>query len=129
MRYRFVLLGLSVVAVLSCKSTTATTPPTPLPCTDSGAAATVNATDGFEFTPATVTITVGQTVCWQNTGDQTHTVTDVATNGVRFNGNLPSGQAFIHTFGFGGRFEYRCKNHSTMTGVIVVKCRPGELTC
>ena len=46
-----------------------------------------------------------------------------------FDGNLPSDQAFIHTFGFGGTFEYRCNNHATMTGSVVVNCLPGDLVC
>ena len=127
MRFCLALFGLSALAALACRS--ATGPSSPLPCATSGTAATVSGTDDFAFTPPSVTITVGQSVCWQNTGMLSHTVTDIATNGTRFNGNLPSGQAFVHTFGFGGSFAYRCNNHSNMTGTVVVNCRPGDLVC
>jgi plastocyanin len=129
MRTSRALLGLVVVASVACDGSTE--PPTapPDPCANSVTAGTVSATDGFAFTPPTVTITVGQSICWQNTGRLSHTLTDVSTNGRRFNGDLAGGQAFVHTFGFGGTFSYRCRNHSNMTGTIVVNCQPGQLVC
>ena len=127
MRLSIALFGVLALAAVACESSTR--PSSTDPCVPSGAAATVGGTDNFAFTPTTVTITVGQSVCWQNTGQLVHTVTDQVTNGTRFNGNLPGGQAFVHTFGFGGSFTYRCNNHSSMTGTIVVNCRPGDLVC
>jgi hypothetical protein len=89
----------------------------------------VSATDNFAFTPSSVTVTVGQSVCWQNTGLLMHTVTDNVTNGVRFSGNLPGVQTFVHTFTFGGSFGYHCNNHSNMTGTVMVNCKPGDIVC
>lgn len=94
-------------------------------CDNSGAAATVSATDQYVYTPSSVTITVGQSVCWQNTGKLDHTVSD----GVRFNAPLPSGQTFVHTFGFGGTFTIHCAIHDNMTGTVEVKCKPGDISC
>jgi plastocyanin len=125
-----VLLGAFAFGAIACSSSSEPTRPTPAsPCVASGSPATVTASDNFAFQPTSVTVTVGQSVCWQNTGQLIHTVRDDATNGIRFNGSLPGGQAFVHTFGFGGTFTYRCGNHSNMTGTVVVNCRPGELTC
>ena len=126
MRICYTLFGLAALGALACSSDKNPTAPA-APCSLSGAAATVTATDNFAFTPPTVTIIVGHSVCWQNTGTQTHTVTDYVAS--RFNGSLPGGQSFMYTFGFGGSFTYRCSQHSNMTGTVVVNCRPGELSC
>ena len=48
------------------------------------APATVRATDDFAFTSDSVTVTVGQAVCWENAGRQIYTVTDTGTSGCRF---------------------------------------------
>ena len=120
----FAFLALTAVACSNSTSSSSTNL-----CANSGAAATVSATDNFAFTPSSVTITVGQSVCWQNTGLMMHTVTDNATNGVRFNGTLPGGQTFVHTFTFGGSFSCHCNNHSNMTGTVMVNCKPGDISC
>jgi plastocyanin len=87
------------------------------PCANSGAAATVSATDNYAYAPNSVTITVGQSVCWQNTGQLMHTVTEYAG---RFNGSLPGGQTFVHAYTFAGSFPYYCQQHSNMAGTVVV---------
>jgi plastocyanin len=105
------------VAAMACNDyTTAST--TANACAGSGAAATVNATDGLSFSPAGVTIAHGQAVCWQNTGSVTHTVT--SNDGTSFDSNLPGGQTFVHTFSTPGSFAYRCTIHAGMTGTITV---------
>ena len=80
--------------------------------------ANVNATDQKNFSPSGTTITHGQTVCWQNNGTLTHTVT--SDDGTSFNTNLPSGQVFLYTFPAAGSFPYHCTIHSGMTGTITV---------
>lgn len=126
MRTNLVLLAFLALTGVACGDSTSPSS-TPNLCANSGAAATVSATNNFAFTPPSVTITVGQSVCWQNTESMTHTVTENAVG--RFNGNLPRGQAFVYAFGFGGSFSYHCNNHSNMTGTVVVNCRPGEISC
>jgi len=121
------LVGLMGFTAIACKSSRSTGPSSVDPCTNSGAAAIVTVTGISPF--ASATITVGQSVCWQNKGTLVHTVTDNATSGRRFDGNLPAGQAFQYTFSFGGSFVYHCSNHSNMTGTVVVNCKPGDLTC
>ena len=130
MRIGPALFGFSALVAIACRSSTAPSAPAPDgPCSRAGADVTVTATDNFAFTPPSVTITVGQSLCWQNIGRLSHTVTDYSTNGTRFNGSLPGGQAFVHTFRNGGSFSYRCNQHSTMTGTVVVNCRPEDLVC
>ena len=127
MNLSLALGGFVVLVAIACRSSTS--PQSTDPCANSGTDATVSASDNFTFAPNSVTITVGQSVCWQNRGTLVHTVTDNATSGARFNGNLASGQAFVHTFGFGGSFIYHCNNHSNMTATVVVNCKPGDLVC
>ena len=79
------------------------------------AAATFNSRD--------VTVPVGSTIRWVNQTAITHTIspnspsqagtwTDVTISG--------QGTEFAHTFGTAGTFDYVCKLHSGMTGVVRV---------
>lgn len=106
------MLGVSL-ALLTTAACGGSTNPSNL-CSASGAAATVSATDSIVFSPASVTITHGQSVCWQNVGTVPHTVSDNATGGTIFNGNLPAGQTFVRTFSTAGSFGYHCNIHSSM---------------
>ena len=115
MRISLALFAFLALTGVACNDTTSSSSN---PCANSGAAATVTATDNFAFTPESVTIAVGQSVCWQNTGHQTHTVTENTAG--RFNGSLPAGQTFIYTFTFNSSFGYHCNQHSTMTGTVIV---------
>lgn len=72
----------------------------------------------FEFTPATVTIKVGDTVTWTNNGPSTHTVT--ADDGSFASGNL-WGDTFSHTFQTVGTFTYHCAISRFMTGTVIVR--------
>ena len=118
MRTNLALFASLALVALACGDSTSSTDL----CANSGAAATVTATDNFAFTPASVTITVGQSVCWQNTGNMIHTVTQTVGAGQipLFSGNLPAGQAFVFTINVGGTFGYHCNNHSNMMGTVIV---------
>jgi plastocyanin len=91
--------------------------PTPTPgVTD------VKITD-FQFSPASVTIKVGDQVRWTNNGKTTHNV--VADDGTSFTtgslgfpgqtsdpyGDPSGGQAKAVTFNTAGTFSYHCSNH------------------
>ena len=87
----------------------------------SAASHSVGATN-YRFTPATLTITVGDTVTWTNqTSDTPHTTT--ANGGAWDSGTLNPGQTFSHTFTTPGTFAYHCQFHQSlgMVGTIVVK--------
>jgi LPXTG-motif cell wall-anchored protein len=72
----------------------------------------------FQFTPASITIHVGDTVTWTNHGPSAHTAT--ANNGSFNTGVLQKGQSASHTFNTAGTFSYICSIHPFMHGTVVV---------
>jgi LPXTG-motif cell wall-anchored protein len=72
----------------------------------------------FQFTPATITIHVGDTVTWTNHGPSAHTAT--ANNGGFNTGVLQKGHSASHTFTTAGTFTYICQIHPFMHGTVVV---------
>ncbi len=77
--------------------------------------------DNFEFTPATITVTVGTKVSWTNRDDMVHTV--VAGDKSFRSEALDTGDAFSFTFEKAGTFDYFCSIHPRMTGRVIVKER------
>ena len=73
----------------------------------------------FAFAPATLTITVGDTVTWTNEDAVEHTAT--STGGAFDSGLLAQGESFSFTFTAAGTYDYLCTPHPTMTGRIVVE--------
>ncbi|RDI70836.1 cupredoxin domain-containing protein [Halopelagius longus] len=98
------------------------------------------------FTPAEITVSVGEEVVWRNTSSRGHTVTAYEDsipeeaeyfasgdyeneqtartefrNGV--NGIIESGSSYSHTFEVPGTYEYVCIPHeqSGMIGTVVVE--------
>lgn len=81
-----------------------------------GATHVIDIGDGF-FSPASLRVTVGDTVTWTNVDDAPHTVT---ANGAFDSGNLNGGQTFSHTFDATGTFTYVCLYHEEMVATITV---------
>jgi plastocyanin len=73
----------------------------------------------FAFSPASLTINVGDTVTWTNMDSVTHTAT--ATDGSFDTGNIASGASGSVTFDTAGTFNYICSIHPNMTGTIIVQ--------
>jgi plastocyanin len=71
------------------------------------------------FSPASLTIQVGDTVTWRNADDRPHTVT--ANDGAFDSGNLDEGRGFSFTFTESGTYTYRCDYHPEMQATIVVE--------
>jgi plastocyanin len=71
------------------------------------------------FSPATLTISVGDTVTWRNADDRPHTVT--SNDGAFDSGNLDEGQGFSFTFTEPGTYTYLCEYHPDMQATIVVE--------
>ena len=91
-------------------------------------AGTQNITNsGFTFSPANVTISVGDTVCWNWTSG-IHTVTNGNGSadpnvGVLFDATWDSANpTFSYTFNTAGSFPYFCRTHEFlgMSGTITV---------
>ena len=78
---------------------------------------------GFAFSPATVTVSVGDSVTWTNNDGATHTAT--ADGGSFDTGNIAAGGSDSVTFNTAGSFDYHCTIHSQMTGTVVVQAASG----
>lgn len=108
-----------------------------------GSGTTVDMNDNLKFVPASVTVSVGDTVRWENVGSLGHTVTayggkipdgaayfasggfdseDAARNGYP-DGDVAGGESYEHTFETAGTYEYFCVPHemSGMKGEVVVE--------
>src|SRR5262245_14639458 len=86
-----------------------------------GAAATVNIAIGDNnFTPAQVTVNVGDTVVWTNTGKVAH---DVTALGGAFTSprQLAPGATFSYTASTAGSFPYTCTLHLNQDGTLTVQ--------
>lgn len=78
--------------------------------------------DNFAFSPATVTVNVGDTVTWTNAegGGIPHTAT--SDTGAFDTGSIPDGASSTAiTFSTAGTFSYHCTIHPTMLGTVVVQ--------
>ncbi|MBI2777780.1 MAG: cupredoxin domain-containing protein [Chloroflexi bacterium] len=73
----------------------------------------------YGFNPADLTVTVGTTVTWTNTGGRPHTVTSI-DGGFTSSGTLSSGNTYAQTFATAGTFAYICGIHNSMKGTITV---------
>ncbi len=99
----------------------AATPPPDL----TGAAAVVRIR-GMRFEPRHVTVKPGQTVVWLNDDNLVHTITSGSgtqpSHAPLSSSFLTRGQAFRHSFGEAGKYEYLCLPHldqATMRGATV----------
>ncbi len=73
-------------------------------------------TKDFVFDPVSITVPMGTTVVWTNTGAAPHTATgDFGDSGI-----LDPGQTFEFTFNDAGTFAYFCAIHPDMQGEIIV---------
>jgi LPXTG-motif cell wall-anchored protein len=78
----------------------------------------------FSFGPSSVTVQVGDTVSWSNSGPSQHTAT--AKDGSFDTGTLNKGQSGSHTFTKAGTFSYVCTIHPFMHGTVVVAAAAGS---
>jgi plastocyanin len=77
----------------------------------------------FFFSPASVTVAVGDTVTWRNTGEAPHNATG---NGGSFStATVNGGQSTSHTFSSAGTFSYICTIHPQMKGTVRVLSSSG----
>jgi plastocyanin len=71
----------------------------------------------WTFSPSILTIHVGDTVAWTNTGQANHTVTNT---GVFDSDNLAPGAVFSFSFSKPGTYNYQCTYHPWMKGTVDV---------
>jgi len=72
-----------------------------------------------KFSPAALTIHVGDTVIWKNDDDKDHTV--VADDKSFKSENISSGDDYTFAFKKAGTFKYGCKYHPREKGTITVE--------
>lgn len=72
----------------------------------------------MSYSPATLRVSVGDTIVWKNLDDHDHTVT--ADDGSFKSGNIRSGSSFSHNFRKAGTYSYGCKYHPRMRGSVTV---------
>lgn len=72
----------------------------------------------FAFQPQELTIPLGATVTWLNTGPSAHTATSDAL--VWDSGAVAGGQFYSFTFNAPGSYRYHCAIHSRMRGTVTV---------
>jgi plastocyanin len=73
----------------------------------------------WAFAPTQLTVAVGSTVVWTNTGSTQHTVT--STDGVSFDsGAIDPNGTFSFTPTAAGTYTYVCQYHTWMTGTLTV---------
>jgi plastocyanin len=72
----------------------------------------------FFFRAASITVHVGDTVTWNNTGQAPHNAT--ASDGTAWTPTLNDGESASHTFDQAGTFSYICSIHPNMKGTVRV---------
>jgi len=75
-----------------------------------------------EYKPAKIKIKKGETVVWVNTDEADHTVVSKAKekDGGFDSGKIAKGEKFEHTFDKPGKYEYACRVHLRMKGLVEV---------
>jgi plastocyanin len=75
---------------------------------------------GFSYSPASVTVNVGDSVTWTNSDAQAHTATadDASWDSGTIGGSGGTGAV---TFSTAGTFPYHCTIHPQMTGTVTVQ--------
>lgn len=91
------------------------------PTTGSTQAVTGNAVtiQNFTFSPATLTVKVGDKVTWTNQDSAGHSAT--ADDGSFDTGVIAQGQSGSNTFTKAGTYTYHCSVHPMMKGTIIVQ--------
>jgi plastocyanin len=110
------------------ESSTTTTADETTSTTPSGgpvnAAVTVD-TNEFSFTPASVTVAVGDAVTWENTGSAQHTVTPDVEAGAPepwVSQRIAPEETFVVTLSEPGTYAYFCSIHpDRMLGTVTVE--------
>ncbi len=73
----------------------------------------------FKYHEAEITIAVGDTIVWLNQDGARHTAT--ARDGSFRTGSLRKGASVEVLFAQAGTYEYFCRFHPRMKGIVVVK--------
>lgn len=75
----------------------------------------------YAFSPASATITAGDSVTWTNTDQAPHDVTTTSGPVSIHSSTLTTGQSWTYTFTVPGTYSYICSIHPDMKATLVVK--------
>lgn len=73
----------------------------------------------FAFSPAELTVNIGDRVIWTNSDSAPHTI--VANNGEFSSDNFSKGETYSFIFAKPGTYTYYCGLHPSMKGTIIVR--------
>lgn len=91
----------------------------PSPTSSAPAAQNSVQISNFNFSPATLTVKVGDTVTWTNQDSAGHSVT--ADDNSFNTGIIDQGKSGTMTFSTAGTYTYHCSVHPSMKGTIIVQ--------
>ena len=78
--------------------------------------------NGGQFSPSTITVSVGDSVTWINNDGSDHSTVSNSGQADSWNSHdIPSGFNFTHTFSVVGAFQYYCDIHPEMVGTVFVQ--------
>ncbi|HMC32480.1 MAG TPA: cupredoxin family copper-binding protein [Candidatus Angelobacter sp.] len=113
------ILGIAALAILIAVTAGRSTTSGTASAQENAMGETAIKIDNFTFSPATMTIHVGDTVRWTNHDDLPH---NVVSEGKTFKSKtLDTDENFSYTFTKAGAYSYYCSIHPKMTGKIVVQ--------
>lgn len=84
--------------------------------------------EGYAYSPATLTITVGTTVTWTNEDTAAHDVQTSSGPATLDSPMLDQGEQWSYTFTTAGTYDYYCTVHPEMTARVVVEEATTETT-
>jgi plastocyanin len=119
MKRTYWTLAIATVAILIAATAGRSTTAGTAAAQDKAAQESAIKIDNFSFSPATVTIHVGDTVSWTNHDDVPHTV--VSEDKSFKSKTLDTDENFSYTFTKAGSYSYYCSIHPKMTAKIVVQ--------
>ncbi|HET7676378.1 MAG TPA: plastocyanin/azurin family copper-binding protein [Candidatus Limnocylindrales bacterium] len=99
-------------------SPAATTPATSPAATAGGTGGSAVSIVDFAFEPKDISVKIGTTITWTNTGSAPHTVK--WSDGTPESQQLGNGGTYMRTFDTAGSFAYVCGIHGRMTGTVTV---------
>ncbi len=110
------VVGLVVGGCYQAPASTPTPPQEETPATGGGTVHQVTIKN-FAFSPAEITIKVGDTVTWTEQDSVHHTT----TGSIWGSGDLGQGQTYSKTFDKDGTYDYGCDYHPSMKGKVIVE--------
>lgn len=111
-----VLLVVFFTETLTATSVTSAAPVGTLQIAGGGGTTADVSIQSFDFNPASVQISTGDTVRWTNRDSADHTVTGSTFN----SGVIRTGQSYEFRFTEPGVYNYICSIHPTMRGTVTV---------